>query len=210
MRCFRCILIFMAACVAIAALVAWAIVLFVADWLVRSDELQPADRIVVLAGAHERALYAGDLYVKQYAPIVLVSWPAQHPSQQLLSQYGLELQQEVDMNRALLLAKPVPETAIEIFGTGSLSTVDEMAVLKERFVNQQMKLLIVTSPLHTRRARLAARAALSETDIVPIVVATPYEPLLERWWADQHTARGVVLEVMKTVFWLLGGQFRST
>jgi len=210
MRCLRCILLFTAVCLVIAALAGLLTVLFVADWLVHSDELRPADRIVVLAGAPERALYAGDLYVKQYAPIVLVSRPAPHPSQPLLSEYGIALQQEEDINRELLRAKHVPDTAIEMFGRGSLSTVDEMDALKTRFARQPVRLLIVTSPLHTRRARLAARAAFDGTDIVASVVATPYESLPRRWWAEQYTARSVILEVMKTVFWLLGGQFRST
>ena len=210
MRCLRCILVFIAACSVLAMLVISVVVLFVADWLVRSDELQPADYIVVLAGSAERALYAGDLYTKQYAPAVLVSRPARHRSQLLLSEYGIELHREERINRDLLRAKQVPDAAIRIFGAGSLSTVDEMEVLKTQFGDVPTRLLIVTSPLHTRRARLIALETFVGTKIVPVVVATPYESLPERWWADQHTARGVTMEVVKSVFWLLGGRFRAT
>ena len=129
MRCLRCIFVFVTGCLGLALLAGLVIVLFLADWMVRSDDLQPSDSIVVLAGAPERALYAGDLYLKQYAPIVLVSRPARHHSQELLSEYGIELPRYEDLDVALLRAKRVPEAAIEIFGNGSLSTVEEMEVL---------------------------------------------------------------------------------
>jgi uncharacterized SAM-binding protein YcdF (DUF218 family) len=183
------------------------VVLFVADWLVRSDELQPADAIVVLAGAPERPLYAADLYRQKYASRVLVSRPAQHRSQPLLTKYGVELQREEVVNVALLRAAGTPEAAIELFGEGSQSTVEEMEALKRRFGATPARLLIVTSALHTRRARMVALHVFAGTRIQPMVIATPYDSLPPRWWADQHTARSVVLEVIKIGFYLTGGRF---
>jgi uncharacterized SAM-binding protein YcdF (DUF218 family) len=208
MRCLRCILIFAAASLLAAAIAGAVVVVYVADWLVRSDALESADAIVVLAGAPERPLYAADLYRQRYAAKVLVSRPAPHSSQPLLTRYGIEMQREEDLNVAVLRAKEVPDSAIELFGAGSRSTVDEMETLKARFAASPARLLIVTSALHTRRARLIARRTFDGTGIVPIVVATPYEQLPQRWWADQETARRVVLEVMKTGFYLIGGRYR--
>ena len=209
MRCLRCILAFIAAAAALAVLAGFVVVFFIADWLVESDDLQRADYIVVLGGAPERALYAGDLFEERYAPAVLVSRPARDPGLLLLAEHGIQYPREEETNVALLRTKHVPESAIEIFGAGFLSTVDEMEALKSRFAGQTVRLLIVTSPLHTRRARLVARSTFSGSDIKPVVVATPYETLPQRWWTDQYAARNVTLEVIKTVYWMFGGRFRA-
>lgn len=39
------------------------------------DEPIPADIVVVLAGASERAFYVADIYLQGYAPMVFVSRP---------------------------------------------------------------------------------------------------------------------------------------
>jgi uncharacterized SAM-binding protein YcdF (DUF218 family) len=208
-RCLRCILIFAAAGLLAAAIAGAVTIAYLADWLVRSDPLEPADAIVVLAGAPERPLYAADLYRQRYAAKVLVSRPALHPSQPLLAEHGIELQREEAINIALLRARRVPDSAIELFGAGARSTVAEMETLKGMFAASPTRLLIVTSALHTRRARLVARRAFQGTGIVPIVVATPYERFPQPWWADQDTARRVVLEVVKTTFYLVGGRYRA-
>lgn len=209
MRCLRCILLFAAAGLLAAAVAGAVTIAYLADWLVRSDPLEPADAIVVLAGAPERPLYAAELYRQKLAGRVLVSRPARHHSQPLLSSYGVELQREEEVNVALLRAAHTPDAAIELFGNGSQSTVEEMEALRARFAAAPARLLIVTSALHTRRARMVAERVFAGTGIVPIVVATPYDSLPPRWWSDQHSARNVVLEVIKTGFYLAGGRFRA-
>jgi hypothetical protein len=39
------------------------------------------------------------------------------------------------------------------------------------------------------------------------VVATPYEPFPKKWWTDQDSARNVILEAFKILFYKLGGTF---
>jgi uncharacterized SAM-binding protein YcdF (DUF218 family) len=209
MRCVRCVLIFAAVGLLAAAIAGAATIAYLADWLVRSDPLEPADAIVVLAGAPERPLYAAELYRQKLARRVLVSRPARHHSQPLLSSYGVELQREEDVNVALLRAAHTPDAAIELFGNGSKSTVEEMEALRVRFAAQPARLLIVTSALHTRRARMVAGRVFAGTGIVPIVVATPYDRLPARWWSDQDSARNVVLELIKIGFYLAGGRYRA-
>jgi len=42
------------------------------------------------------------------------------------------------------------------------------------------------------------------------VVGTPSERIATAWWKDQESARIVLLEIPKTIFYMLGGRFRST
>jgi uncharacterized SAM-binding protein YcdF (DUF218 family) len=115
---------------------------------------------------------------------------------------------EEDLHRQILIAKGVPPQAIEIFGEGSLSTIEEAQLLAKRF-NTSARLLVVTSPTHVLRARLVISAALRGRNVTVQVVPTPYDAIETRWWRNQATARSVILEVAKLVFYVLGGSFFS-
>jgi uncharacterized SAM-binding protein YcdF (DUF218 family) len=207
--CLRCIVLFMAVAACLLGVTALVTALYVGDWLVRSDEPRTADAIVVLAGAPQRSLYAADLFRAEMAPRVLVSRPAVPRNNAVLAQFGVEMPREEEASRRILVAKGVVPEAIEILGTGSTSTFEEMEVLRARFRGQSVRLLVVTSPLHTRRARAIGADAFAGTSVELLVVGTPYERLPERWWTDQDVAQGVVLEVAKTLFYYAGGRYRA-
>jgi uncharacterized SAM-binding protein YcdF (DUF218 family) len=73
-----------------------------------------------------------------------------------------------------------------------------------------MRLILVTSPAHTRRARIIFEDALRDSGSVLQVVGTPYEHFDQYWWRDQGSARIVVLELSKLVYYFAGGRFAST
>jgi uncharacterized SAM-binding protein YcdF (DUF218 family) len=209
MRCARCILMFLGTLcmfgVAVTGLFFW----FAADWLAPVAAAQHADAIVVLAGAPERVLYAADLYREGYAPRVLLSRPAPDVREPLYARFGIKLPREEETSMHILTVSGVPADRVELFGAGSKSTVEEIETLRARYVAQPLRLLFVTSPLHVRRAGMIARDVLGGTKIIFAIVATPYERVPRHWWTDQDTARNVVLEVTKTLFYRLGGRYRT-
>jgi uncharacterized SAM-binding protein YcdF (DUF218 family) len=98
---------------------------------------------------------------------------------------------------------------LEFFGSRSLSTAEEARSMRERVGSKPMRLLIVTSPAHTRRAGIIFREALAGTGTTVQVVATPYEHFDPYWWRDQNSARMVVLEIAKIIYFGVGGRFFS-
>jgi uncharacterized SAM-binding protein YcdF (DUF218 family) len=177
-------------------------------WLPDSDRAVSADAIVVLAGDSRRTLYAADLYRQGLAPLVLVSRPIRGVRERILKDIGIALPDAEEYERMILLQKGVPVAAIDIFGSGSISTYEEGRALRQRYSGKAATLLAVTSPYHVRRARMILEDALPSISIH--VVATPYEQFPDQWWDSQDAARDLLLELTKIVFYVVGGRFLSS
>jgi len=180
-----------------------------ARWLSNPDAPARADAILVLAGSYQRPIHAGDLYRQGLAPLVYVSVAAADPAAPALAALGVKLVPKEETYEQTLRAKGVPAERILRLGTRSLSTVDEAFELRKRLAGKPARVLIVTSPLHVRRARMIFTDALEGTGIAVSVVATPQESIPERWWTSQDAAREVLLEWAKILFYVGGGSFRA-
>lgn len=178
-------------------------------WLRTSDALISADIIVVLAGAPERALYAADIFRQGYAPVVFVSRPVKESGQTLLSEVGYSIPSSEEVYSRVLMHKGVPASKIKVFGTSSLSTLEEAIALRDEIKGKRLRVVVVTSPFHVRRSRMIFRDVLKDDVVELIVVGNPYEPFPAKWWTNQDAARNVMLEGMKLVFYHLGGSFLS-
>jgi len=181
---------------------------FAGEWLVLNEPLAKSDAIVLLSGGMARPLYGADLYHSGYAPSIYVSRPK--PGEQMLhvEKLGIHIPRNEERYKEILLKKGVPEEAISFFSQGHISTVEEAESLKEALGGKPIKLLVVTSPYHTRRARAIFGDVLTNAEIR--VVATPYETFDPQWWTDKNSAIAVVLETVQTLYYHLGGAFRST
>lgn len=208
MKCLaRCVLaltlILLAGILALGA-VAW----FATDWLNAGDAPVRSDRMLVLAGEPARFVYAAELYRQGYAPQIYVSKPARLRSYEILDELQVPFPRLEDVYRAILVRKGVSEQHIHYLGESLLSTAEEARAMRElQAASNRKSLLIVTSPYHVRRVKMVFHDALPGVAIV--VVATPYERFPAKWWTDQDTARNVLLEVAKIVFYLVGGRFTS-
>lgn len=207
MNCLRrCLLAALALVVVAGSLLAAALVL-ASSWLLQSDEPQAADAIVVLAGDARRARYAADLFRQGLARQVLVSRPAPTAREKLLAELAIPFPRGEQVDSWVLEKTGVGAGNIDFFGEASLSTFDEAIALQRRFAGQSPRLLVVTSPYHVRRARMALTDALPNA--VLTVCATPYEEFPARWWTSQDAARDLLLESAKLTFYSLGGRFSS-
>lgn len=184
-----------------------ALIVFAPALLLSGDEPKKSDAIIVLAGEPLRALYAADLYNKGFSPKVYISLPAREHTMLVLDSIGIVLPRQEEIYRQVLLKKGVPDKDIYFFGNSSISTADEADALGLVFNGGTCKLLIVTSSFHARRAKMIFQDVLKRCDIG--VVGTPYEPFPRRWWTDQNSARNVLLEIFKIIFYKIGGRFSS-
>jgi uncharacterized SAM-binding protein YcdF (DUF218 family) len=125
-----------------------------------------------------------------------------------LEKIGVYLMRQEERYKEILIKKKVPESVIKFFGNGYISTVEEAESLKKALGGTVAKLLVVTSPYHTRRVKAIFEDVLPNREIR--VVANPYEKFTRKWWTDRKSAINVVLETTKTLFYYLGGGFRST
>lgn len=183
-------------------------VAFAGKWLDNSDKPQRADAIIVLAGDPSRAIYAADLYNAGYASAIYLSKPIRLKHERLLDELEVFSPRAEEINRRVLIKKGVPEKAVRIFGKSSVSTFEEANVLYNVFRGTKCSLLMVTSPYHVRRTKMIFSDVLKDCEVK--VVATPYESIPEKWWKDQDSARNVLLEIVKILFYMAGGRFSSS
>jgi len=194
-----------AAC--LLALVALAGLMATAGWwLPATDEPRPADAIVVLAGDVRRAVHGADLYLEGLAPAVYIARPFYDPPEPLCS-LGLPCPRQEDEMRAVLLLKGVPPEAVRLYGDELLSTVEEAEAFARALPPEAKTVLVVTSPSHSRRAKLALAHVLPGRELV--MCPTPHERFEREWWTHQGSAKAVVLELAKFAQYYLRQPFRT-
>jgi uncharacterized SAM-binding protein YcdF (DUF218 family) len=165
-------------------------------WLVREDPLAKADVIVILSGSMPyRAERAANYFVSGYAGEVWVSRP-EGPAEDL-KELGIEFVGEADYNREVLIHLDVPATAIQILPNTIIDTEQEVQeVARQMRQTGKAKVIIVTSPEHTRRVR-ALWSKLVGDNPRAIVRAAPEDPFdADHWWRNTRDALAVVREVL--------------
>jgi uncharacterized SAM-binding protein YcdF (DUF218 family) len=183
-------------------------VLNVGNWLKGSDTPAPSKAIVVLAGPPSRSFYAADLYAKGYATEVYVSKPVRERELIMLDNLKVFMPKAEDIYKQILMRKGVPEKNIHLLGQSSMSTIDEGKEINREFKKDNCSILIVTSPYHAKRTKMILNKVLTQCDFR--VLGTPYEPFPEKWWTNQDSARNVLLEIIKIIFFETGGRFQSS
>ncbi len=197
-------------CLGLLALGAAALLL-AGTWLTRGDDLSglsrehPATAIVVLGGSPFRPLHAADLYARGLAPLVYISAPVRAKDTSLLESVGAAPLPQEEVYARLLAARGVPPETQRGFGAGLVSTASEARELSRLLGPGPGDLVVVTSPYHVLRTRLAFRQEMPGWRVR--VSGTPYEPFPARWWGTQQTALKVLSETAKLAYFLLGGRF---
>ncbi|WP_421902573.1 YdcF family protein [Maridesulfovibrio sp.] len=194
----------------VAGMLASAVLFFFAPVLLQQEDgLEKADAIVVLGGHYYRPVYAADLYNKGYAPLILASKPVVTPEIEAVRELDIYFPYQWELFRDVLLKKGVPADKIDFFGKANISTLDEAEKLKAKLPPQIKSIILVTSPMHTRRAGIIFREILPP-DVKVIVVGTPYEITPDKWWTNFRAAPFVLLEVAKTIYYELGGAMKNS
>jgi uncharacterized SAM-binding protein YcdF (DUF218 family) len=150
-----------------------------ANFLIAPDSPEKSDLIFILGGDYLlRAPYAARLYQQGYAPKILVA----HEPVNLTEGRRVDF---TDDTIQTLEGAGVPKNAIVDFspGTGVRSTADEARALRIYAEVYPVKsVLVVTTMMHSRRARMAIRRALLGKEIrvlVACVGPAAYRP--DQW-----------------------------
>lgn len=171
--------------------------LVVADDLPEAGVGEPADAILPLAGGKERVLYAAQLYKDGAAEwFVATNQPLNLPGVQ--EDYG-------DLVRREAVWQGVPETAVLIIGETVRTTYEEAEALRELVeARDWTRVMLVTDPYHTRRARLIFNRVFADSDVVLTMYPVPdhwYDP--DRWWQSVDGVRETWSEYAKfAMFWM--------
>ena len=171
----------------------------VGHWLIREDPLAPADAIVVLSGGMPyRAEGAADLYRGRYAPQIWITRP-ESPAPDLAAK-GISFTREEEYSRAVLIHSGVPANAVFILPGEIVDTQQEVEeIAKEMREERKAEVIIVTSPQHTRRARLLWRR-LAGPGQLAIVRGAPEDPFDSNyWWRNTRDIYSVVRELLGLV-----------
>jgi uncharacterized SAM-binding protein YcdF (DUF218 family) len=164
-------------------------------WLIREDPLQKSDVIVVLSGGMPaRAQESAQVFLRGYAPEVWVSRPDSLAPE--LEPLGVHYFGEDTYNRQILLHYGVPDSAIHIFPDNVINTEEEIAVILEQMARQhKQRVIIVTSPQHTRRVRALWKAmgGAPQQLIVHAAFQDPFDAA--HWWRTTRDSNSVVHEL---------------
>lgn len=163
--------------------------------LVVQDPLKKADYLIVPSGAYveERILEAARLYKEGYAPRVLLS-----------GHMALNEETGVDVMKLYAVKLGIPENVISRESHSDVTlanAVESWKLLKNEKIDS---VLIVTSPHHTRRARLLYRKVFPEN--IEIRVAHPaIKQSLEPWYRNNIRVRSAFHEYL-SFLWLYTAQ----
>lgn len=168
----------------------------VGRWLVREDPLSRADAIVVLSGSMpNRAEGAAGVYRRGYAPQVWLTRP-ESPSSSLAAM-GIHFVGEEEYSREVLIHEGVPAAAIHVLPGEIVDTEQEIDEISREMRNDgASRVIIVTSPEHTRRVRAlwVCLAAKNQTAIIRAAAEDPFDR--NHWWRNTHDAYSVVRELL--------------
>jgi uncharacterized SAM-binding protein YcdF (DUF218 family) len=197
--------------VAVIAAIAAVIAAFtLGHWLQYQDTLQKADYIVPLAGDDHRLLKAAELYKQGFAPTILLSNARVRPPSridEINAKLGHPQVGPREERKMLLGYLGVPEMATAEFGNGHVSTYEEAEALRAHIGSGSVTIILVTSPYHTRRAKLTFERVMPSAHFM--LASPPEGQLHDPWWRDQDSALLVVTETAKLAYFWLGGVFRA-
>lgn len=173
-----------------------------ARWLDVNDTLQPADAIVVLSGnSLWRAKGAARLFAQHYAPRIIVMGGDPNEMFELLTG---EHVYDAELTGRVLNRLGVPRDAL-VLVNGMKSTHDEANALQD-YVRQHPTrvLILVTSHLHSRRARWTVRRAVAGTAVRVLAVDVDQPDVSAAdWWQHPDAALGLLNEYLKFGYYRL-------
>ena len=190
-----------------AGIIVLALVLSAGYWLQQTDSPSESEAMVILGENFLRPAYAAELFRMGLAKRIYIGRAYRNMGERLLDQYLINYPREEEIYRAVLRKKGVPDEAITYYGEDLMSTAQEAQALAAQLGTKTGRILVVTSPYHVYRARWIFKDYLPHWDVR--VVATSQDRLPLAWWSQKESARHVVLELPKILFYMLGGQFRN-
>ena len=173
-----------------------------ADYLIVSDRLQPADVIVLLnSEVNTRPFRASALYQQGLAPVIVIARSESTPIVDL----GL-VPNDTDISVGVMEKQGVPADRIIIlpFPGGVTSTFDEASAVRQYVVaHQAYRIILVTSAFHTRRARWTFEKVLAGLPVRLEMAPVPYAGFDQTdWWKNETGLITLNNEYIKWFYYL--------
>jgi uncharacterized SAM-binding protein YcdF (DUF218 family) len=168
-----------------------------ASFLIIEDPLTPATAILALGGGTPfREIEAANLYKARWAPRVIIGRDSGSVETKTLEQLGVRLQEGWEVSRDVLMRLGVPDEAIRIWQFQTGGTLEELKWLFEAIDEKNAPVILVTSKVHTRRARLTWQYITEGRSpaIVRAASGDPFEP--NDWWKKRRFAESVLHEYL--------------
>jgi uncharacterized SAM-binding protein YcdF (DUF218 family) len=175
------------------------ILAYVAEQWVVSDDIRPADAVVILGGGIDtRPFAAAEDYRKGLTHKLLVANPGTSNAESV----GV-LPSHSAINRGVLIKLGVPEVDIETLGTGLTTTFDEARALRDWAIcNHAQSVIVPTEAFSTRRVRWAMTQALAGTGTaIQIQILHDPEYSYADWWKTDKGFIALQNEVMKYLYY---------
>ena len=174
---------------------------YLGAYLVLRDEPGKADVIVILGGSPAvRGLAGADYYNQGLAPRVFLCRGGLERAELLK---GLDLSDTGNwgLTRRILTEKGVPAEAVTLDPIFVDSTFAEAKRVQAFLLGHQLtSMILVTSDFHSRRAYLTLSKVLGP-GIRIISLPSQYDVYqADAWWRDRYSAKRVVMEYQKLLF----------
>jgi len=183
----------------------------VGRWLVVEDALQPARIIVVLSGITPyRAIEAAQIYRQGWAPEVWLFEDDPRGADDAFASLGIHRTTEEEYDRQVLERLGVPTAAIRILEPPTTNTENEFELLREELRQKGgEKVILVTSPFHTRRVKAVWRRVVGTRPqaIVRHDTSEPSDPA--HWWRSTSDVQDVFHEILGLINTSLGFVVRA-
>ena len=172
-----------------------------AEWLDVNDDVARADVMFVLSGnSLWRAEEAARLYKIHAAPSIIVSGGG--PSEYYTALTG-ELVNDAELNARVLCRMGVPRNVMVVLNGMHSTQQEAIAFRNYASVHRVHSVILVTSHLHARRARMAFRRVLGSNTVVMARDAPQADVDVHSWWKDPDAALTVLNEYLKFGYYLL-------
>ncbi|MGA3200997.1 MAG: YdcF family protein [Bryobacteraceae bacterium] len=175
-------------------------------WIIVSDPLEKADAIVVLGGNLPfRSAEAARLFHEGWATRVWITAPESASELEAVKNLGLAATPVGQLSVRVLEVYGVPGSAIRVLSPHAEDTVEEIRLITSALTEAGLRrVIIVTSPTHTRRVRAIWRilARHGQRSFVHHIDRETFEP--DRWWATERDRSRVMREISGLAFaWLV-------
>lgn len=193
----------------VLVLASFIIVPYMGSWLVKEDELQPADAMVILMGSlSDRVQEAFHVYEDGYTQLIILPEPKRIDSA-LQNNKSIRIPINLDIVYDVLLELGVRQEQIVVLPYGTRSTKDEAVAVRsylEKHPNIR-SVILVTSASHTRRASMIFRREFRKLDDEIKLISRPsrYSSYKGReWYRHRGSIKVVFSEYIKTAAWFFG------
>jgi uncharacterized SAM-binding protein YcdF (DUF218 family) len=165
---------------------------------------QQSDLIVCLGGSNiERGLETADIYHLGFAPRIFIAREAPGDGYIQLKQQGIYYPVKSDLLTMLLEQLGVPASAILSYDTFVDSTWEEAEIVRKVAEPAGYgSLIIITSPIHSRRAWFIYQKVFEGLDVQIRMRYSRYSAFRpEDWWKHEKYLQDVIIEYQKLIFY---------